>query len=204
MKRLLPQPRSFRVSTTASSDSSSGFVMLTVLIFMVILMIVAIASMRSTKDEISIAGSRYFRNQAYQSAQSALVLSQRCISVTTDCGQPTIPNFDGTVPGWLDSTTSKVTARAGNTAWMSLSSWTGTPSSNASAIDALPGLASPREPRYVVEKIEKQIMQGGSLCDGCPGDTLSVMQPFRLTARGFSPNDGSTVLLQRHVWTLAP
>jgi Tfp pilus assembly protein PilX len=192
------------VNTKIVNQQNKGFVMLTVLIFMVILMIVAIASMRSTKDEISIAGSRYFRNQAYQSAQSTLVLAERCISTPTACGQAVVPNFDGTVAGWLDSSTPSIEKRNANKLIDPISWSAASTISLVPASDTFIGASSAREPMYTIEQMEKQVLPGGSVCDGCTGQELSLVRPFRLTARGFSPNDGSTVVLQRHILKLTP
>lgn len=179
-----------------------GFVMITVLIFMVILMIVAIAAMRSTKSEVAVAGSRYFRNQAFQQSQSTLILTERCISVPADCALAAVPKFDGTEPGWLNKANNFI--RSGANGWIGLASWAaGYSGANDVATDAITGVDVSRQPQYAAEKFSKQTLDGGSISEGSRSEALSLMQPYRLTARTQNTNDGSTVLLQRHIWTLA-
>jgi Tfp pilus assembly protein PilX len=187
---------------SASRVHKNGFVMITVLIFMVILMIVAIAAMRSTKSEVAIAGARYFRSQAFQQSQSTLILAERCISTPADCTLASVPAFDGSKPGWLSKASNNL--RSGFKSWTTDISWAGTTAGIYNPVtDPIIGVDVARQPQYTVEKFAKQSLDDSSDCSDCPSAVLSYMQPFRLTARSTSPNDGSTVLLQRHIWTLA-
>jgi Tfp pilus assembly protein PilX len=187
------------------TNKQHGFIMVVVLIFMVVLMIVAISAMRSTKDDIAISGARYFRSQTYEQAQSSLMLAESCIIADTkNCGVNKLPAFDGTTPGWLS--TANINTRSGANYWIGntgsdFTGWNNSSTDDAATDSTLKGTATNKLPQYTIERMALEDIQGASLTPG-PSEAISRMQPFRLTTRGANPNDGSTVILQRHIWTL--
>jgi type IV pilus assembly protein PilX len=179
-----------------------GFVLITVLMFMVVITIVAIASMRSTKDEIAIAGSRYFRGQAFQQAQSSLILLESCIPTPAKCGFANVPAFDGSVAGFLSAADNK--NRSGVNTWISWPNWaTAYAGTQKPAVDSLPQVATAKLPKYAVERMPSESLDGSSIADGTNSSRIGLIQPYRVTSRSENPSDGSTVIMQRHFYTLA-
>jgi type IV pilus assembly protein PilX len=192
-----------------SPAGQRGFALVTVLMFMVVITIVAIAAMRSTKDEVAVAGARFFRNQAFQQSQSALIRGESCLFRPADCGLASVPDFDGATPGFLKRTDAVVTngntGRSGANAWISWPNWaTGYGGASDVITDPLPSVAPGADrPQIAVERLSRQTIEGGSIRIAGSSQAIAYMQPYRVTARTVNSGTGSTVLLQRHIWTLA-
>lgn len=156
-----------------------GVVMIMTLIFLVLLTLIGVSSVRVSALEDRMAGNTADRYRAFQAAEASLRDCETLLKVAT------LPAFDNTA-GYYQAAAAGTSPRWKTVNW---SSSTATLPYSGS----LSGVAS--QPRCIVEELPSiQIsQQGGSLRAGQPLPDLGV---YRITARGTGVTGDTVVMLQ--------
>lgn len=163
----------------ASVPRESGVAMIMTLIFLVLLTLIGVSSVRVSALEDRMAGTTADRYRAFQAAEAALRDCESLLSAAT------LPAFDNTA-GYYQPAATGSTARWKTVDWSSSTAtlaYSGT----------LSGVAS--KPRCIIEELPSiQVStQGGSLKAGVPLPDLGV---YRITARGTGVTGDTVVFLQ--------
>lgn len=151
-----------------------GAVLITGLIFMVVLTMIVVASMRTTILEEKMAGNVRDRDLALQAAEAALRAGELVVNGAS------LPTF-GTSGPYLSA------ASRPDSYWLSIHDW----ATNSLVYGSTPYGAS-SAPRYVVEQMPAIASEGSSLKFGALIDS----GVYKVTARGVGGNPNTIVYLQ--------
>ena len=189
-----PIPHHRTTAHTAANGRQAGFSLIVALIFLVVLSLLAVATVRTVMTSTRMAGNTQDWNVAFQAAEAALrdgeqdVITQQRTGYSSACGNglcyPTVTV--GSPPVWSTETGSPL---AGDSGWTSGGSSSG-PSvaygayTHAAALSdpANPGRALPIQPRYIIEDLGAI---GGSVTLGGGYPPPVSAHAYRVTAVGF-------------------
>ncbi len=168
-----------RIHRRPSARREGGAVMIMTLIFLVLLTLIGVSSVRVSALEDRMAGHIADRYRAFQAAEASLRDCETLLKVAT------LPAFNNTA-GYYQPAATGATPRWKTVDWSSSTAtlpYSGT----------LSGVAS--KPRCIIEELPSiQIStQGGSLRAGQPLPDLGV---YRITARGTGVTNDTVVMLQ--------
>lgn len=164
-----------------------GMVLITGMIFMVVLTLIVVASMRTTILEERMAGNARDNDLAFQAAEAALRAGEQVLTAAS------LENFMATSPAYLavDTGTPKMRDER---YWMNTDAthnhnW----ATNSLALSSSPA-GVVEAPRFVVEELPPIPGGGsGSLKGPAPLPDSAI---FRVTARGVGGNPSTVVYLQ--------
>ena len=163
-------------------DNQRGWVLVVGLVILVMLTILSMALMKTTRLEEKMAGATRDVNLSFQAAETALRVAENFIE-----SQTAESIFDTTEEGVYDQETDEP-------ANPFTSNWDDT---NSKAIaGALEGVTS--SPRYMIKKLKK--MGGSNLTITGYGDDDDTPRPtvFRVTVRGTGGTNNRATLLRSH------
>ena len=163
-------------------DNQRGWVLVVGLVILVMLTILAMAMMKTTRLEEKMAGATRDLNLSFQAAETALRVAENFIE-----SQTAESIFDTTEEGVYDQETDEP-------ANPFTSNWDDT---NSKAIaGALEGVTS--SPRYMIKKLKK--IGGSNLTITGYGDDDDTPRPtvFRVTVRGTGGTNNRATLLRSH------
>lgn len=177
--------RRMKCIQAASPSRQQGAVLAFCLIFLLILTLMASASMDNAVVEERMAGNMQDYNQAFQAAETAMeraetwLAAQIELPATSNNGSTAVwtsnaPDPDNDGNGWWHER---------DAAW-----W----NSNGVALAGIPGVAT--QPRYVIEEHFTSV-QGQSLAIGT-GEVSSTRVLHRVTVRATGSSNNAQVLLQ--------
>lgn len=170
-----------------------GAVLVTSLVFMAILTVIAVATMRSTTTDINILNNMQSRNNAFQCAEAAL----RAGEIWLDEKITSVPERVTTLPDqslnsqvWDYKADAIQDISTKNHAWWQANGWT---YGNA-LVDAEHQVGCAEEPRFLIEAL-------GTVGDGSGNVeieslTKSGVDFFRITAFSVGVESNTSVLLQ--------
>lgn len=147
------------------------------LIFLVLLTILGLASIRVGSLEERMSGNSRDRNLAFQAAEASLRDCERVLQAATP------PVFNNTNGNYLP-------AAVGSAPRWQTVDWT---SVSAVRVNVTIPAGAALAPRCIIEELPIASLPGGSLKGGFP---LSESGMFRITARGFGRNTNTVVMLQ--------
>ena len=167
--------------TPATAAGQHGMVLIMGMIFMLVLTLIVVSSMRTTLLEERMAGNARDNDLAFQAAEAALRAGERIVTA-----------FMSTSPAYLTLDTGD--ARRDDKYWMNTDSshfhdWT---SESLPVSPAPAGVA--QAPRFVVEELPPIPATGSESLKGPAPLPDSAI--FRVTARGVGGNPGTVVFLQ--------
>ncbi|MFC5771307.1 pilus assembly PilX family protein [Thauera sinica] len=147
--------------------------LITGLIFLVVLTLIVVTSMRTTVLEEKMAGSTRDADLAFQAAEAALRSGELIVNGAS------LPTFGNSAPYLAAGSRT-------DSYWQDSSHWT----SAANASVALAGVHS--QPQFIVEELPATTSMGGSLKFGA----LTESGMYRVTARGLGASPNTAVILQ--------
>lgn len=172
--------------TSSVAPGQKGMVLITGMIFMLVLTLIVVSSMRTTLLEERMAGNARDNDLAFQAAEAALRAGERIVTAAA------LETFMSTSPAYLSLDTGD--ARRDD------KYWTNTDASHIHdwAAASLPVDPSPAgvaaAPRFVVEELPPVPATGSESLKGPAPLPDSAI--FRVTARGIGGNPGTVVYLQ--------
>jgi type IV pilus assembly protein PilX len=174
-------------------SAQRGAVLVTSLVFMAILTVIAVATMRSTTMDINILNNMQSRNNAFQCAEAAL----RAGEIWLDEKITSVPERVTTLPDqtlntqvWDYKADAIQDISTKNLTWWQANGWT---YGNA-LVDAEHQVGCAEEPRFIVEAL-------GTVGDGSGNVEIeslakSGVDYFRITAFSVGVENNTSVLLQ--------
>ncbi len=180
-------------NTYSRIDLQRGAVLVTSLVFMAILMVIAVATMRSTTTDINILSNMQSRNNAFQCAEAAL----RAGEIWLDEKITSVPERVATLPDqtlnsqvWDYKAAAIQDISTKDRDWWEANGWT---YGNA-LVDAAHQVGCAEEPRFIVEAL-------GSFDDGSGKVEIESRSKegvdfFRITAFSVGVETNTAVLLQ--------
>lgn len=164
--------------------AQQGMVLIVGLIMVLLMSIIALAAIRGSGFQESMAGNMRDRNLAFQAAEAGMREGEAVLNL------PVLPPFDGSQAGYYLAENlpgSRTTGYWDTFAWNT--------SSDAATV-AIPNVAAP--PRFVIEEVSYTVMAGA---DGGAIDFESTLKTedavlYRVTGLGFGGTPESTVILQ--------
>ena len=159
------------------SPRQDGMVLITGLIFMVVLTLIVVASMRTTLLEERMAGNARDTDLAFQAAEAALRAGEEVLNSAS------LEEFTSTSPAYLSVDTRM------DTYWRDTHDW----SADAEAVTGtITGVSA--APRFVIEELSAIAAAGNESLKGtAPLPDSSI---FKVTARGVGGNPSTVVVLQ--------
>ena len=159
------------------SPRQDGMVLITGLIFMVVLTLIVVASMRTTLLEERMAGNARDTDLAFQAAEAALRAGEEVLNSAS------LEEFTSTSPAYLSVDTRM------DTYWRDTHDW----SADAEAVTGtITGVSA--APRFVIEELSAIAAAGNESLKGpAPWPDSSI---FKVTARGVGGNPNTVVFLQ--------
>ena len=159
------------------SPRQDGMVLITGLIFMVVLTLIVVASMRTTLLEERMAGNARDTDLAFQAAEAALRAGEEVLNSAS------LEEFTSTSPAYLSVDTRM------DTYWRDTHDW----SADAEAVTGtITGVSA--APRFVIEELRPIPAAGNESLKGtAPLPDSSI---FKVTARGVGGNPSTVVVLQ--------
>lgn len=158
------------------SPRQGGMVLITGLIFMVVLTLIVVASMRTTLLEERMAGNARDTDLAFQAAEAALRAGEEVLNSAS------LEEFTSTSPAYLSVDTRM------DTYWRDTHDW----SADAEAVTGtITGVSA--APRFVIEELRPIPAAGNESETFKPLLDSSI---FKVTARGVGGNPSTVVVLQ--------
>lgn len=158
------------------SPRQDGMVLITGLIFMVVLTLIVVASMRTTLLEERMAGNARDTDLAFQAAEAALRAGEEVLN------SDLLEEFTSTSPAYLSVDTRM------DTYWRDTHDW----SADAEAVTGtITGVSA--APRFVIEELRPIPAAGNESETFKPLLDSSI---FKVTARGVGGNPSTVVVLQ--------
>ena len=160
------------------SPRQDGMVLITGLIFMVVLTLIVVASMRTTLLEERMAGNARDTDLAFQAAEAALRAGEEVLN------SDLLEEFTSTSPAYLSVDTRM------DTYWRDTHDW----SADAEAVTGtITGVSA--APRFVIEEL-RPIPAAGNESETFKPLLDSSIFIFKVTARGVGGNPSTVVVLQ--------
>ena len=157
-----------------------GAVLIVVLIFMLIISLLGVASMRNATMQERMAGNNKDMNIAFQAAEAAVREAETAMTVLSNI------DFDGSNGLYLSCPDPTDTSTA-----CSEPDWQQRNSAGWKVIDDdIPDVS--RQPEYIIEQISATIEPGASLDSD---RTISTQGYYRVTARGYGQSDRTMAVL---------
>lgn len=162
------------------SPRQDGMVLITGLIFMVVLTLIVVASMRTTLLEERMAGNARDTDLAFQAAEAALRAGEEVLKEVLNSAS--LEEFTSTSPAYLSVDTRM------DTYWRDTHDW----SADAEAVTGtITGVSA--APRFVIEELRPIPAAGNESETFKPLLDSSI---FKVTARGVGGNPSTVVVLQ--------
>lgn len=158
-----------------------GAALITSLLFLLVLSLLGLVSMRSSILEERMAGNMSNRNLAFQAAEAALRDAEYYLESIT------LPTFDGTNGLY------PVPTVGGTPRWETIN-WSGIDSRTISGENTIDGVASP--PRYIIEELAEVTSSGPKSLKPTRRGNPSKSKAYRITARGVGGDGSAVVILQ--------
>lgn len=173
-----------RKSLPANIVAQRGMVLIVGLIMVLLMSIIALAAIRGSGFQESMAGNMRDRNLAFQAAEAGIRDGEAVLNL------PVLPPFDGSEAGYYLAENRPGSRTTGY--WDSYSWNTG----SAVATVTIPNTAA--APRFVIEEVSFTVMAGA---EGGAIDFESMLKTedavlYRVTGLGFGGTPESTVILQ--------
>lgn len=185
--------RNINSRITGQLTGQRGAVLITSLVFMAILTVIAVATMRSTTTDINILNNMQSRNNAFQCAEAALRageiwLDERITSVPDKVNVLPDKSLNSQVWDFKAAAIQDISSK--DRVWWQANGWT---YGNA-LINAQNQIGCAEEPRFIVEAL-------GTVGDGSGNVEIeslakSGVDYFRVTAFSVGVETNTTVLLQ--------
>ncbi|MBB3062422.1 pilus assembly PilX family protein [Microbulbifer rhizosphaerae] len=165
-----------------------GAVLLVGLVMLLLMTIVGLAAVRSSKIQELMAGNMRDRNLAFQAAEAGLRAGEQALEGMT------LPSFDGSAAGYLKADSKAMKGSSSIDFWDSYP-WESAYASVQTDLDLQWVL---EEPRYVIEEVTATTVTGA---DGGAIDFESSLVAketvfYRITSRGVGGTENSAVVLQ--------
>lgn len=164
------------------SNRQNGAALVAGLVLLLIMTLIGLAAMRTTTMQERMSGAVLDQNRAFQAAEAALRAGERALAV------PNLPEFSGN--GWYEYEANGIPD------WDTYGAGPSADGVHELRDVSIRGVARP--PQYYIERLPPITVTedpGGSLALG-DGTALEEIDVYRVVARGFGGNEGTTVVIE--------
>ena len=163
-----------------ASTSQRGAVLIVALVFMLIISVLGVASMRNATMQERMAGNNKDINIAFQAAEAAVREAEAAMDALASI------DFDGSNGLYLscpDTTDTRTACSEPDWQQRASTGWKGVDDELSNVL---------RQPEYIIEQISATADPGAALDSD---RTISTQGYYRVTARGFGQSDRTMVVL---------
>jgi len=177
-------------STRAINHSQRGVVLIVGLIMVLLISIVALASIRGSGLQEAMAGNIRDRGLAFQASEAALSLGESRV----DYLHAAAPVCNGTPHNSLTCFTNLDATPAGSAQYLNDAGFTS--KGNVTAMSLMTGMNVSQEPIFVLEELASFTPDDGGALDESAAKNITALTSYRVTSKGVGLTADSQVITQ--------